>query len=86
MSQHAAEVSLTNSNPAFAKSPLVSAPQESTVDTKEKNEEIRIDSPEDSVNVSDEKPFEPPDGGLWAWLCVFGSFLLQFSSFGYVNA
>lgn len=29
---------------------------------------------------------EPPDGGFKAWLCVFGAFLLQFSSFGYVNA
>jgi hypothetical protein len=29
---------------------------------------------------------EPPDGGVKAWLCVFGCFLLQFSSFGYVNA
>ncbi|KFY89649.1 hypothetical protein V500_05568 [Pseudogymnoascus sp. VKM F-4518 (FW-2643)] len=29
---------------------------------------------------------EPPDGGSKAWLCVFGAFLLQFSSFGYVNA
>ncbi|KAH8702195.1 putative MFS transporter [Talaromyces proteolyticus] len=28
----------------------------------------------------------PPDGGTKAWLCVVGSFLLQFCSFGYVNA
>ncbi|KZF25224.1 putative MFS transporter [Xylona heveae TC161] len=28
----------------------------------------------------------PPDGGFKAWLCVAGSFLLQFASFGYVNA
>lgn len=28
----------------------------------------------------------PPDGGAKAWACVAGSFLLQFCSFGYVNA
>ncbi|RMJ26846.1 Major Facilitator Superfamily [Aspergillus sp. HF37] len=28
----------------------------------------------------------PPDGGSRAWACVAGSFLLQFCSFGYVNA
>lgn len=28
----------------------------------------------------------PPNGGLRAWACVAGSFLLQFCSFGYVNA
>jgi MCP family monocarboxylic acid transporter-like MFS transporter 10 len=27
-----------------------------------------------------------PDGGCRAWACVAGSFLLQFCSFGYVNA
>ena len=30
--------------------------------------------------------FAPPDGGLWAWLCVFGGFCCQFCSFGFVNA
>lgn len=28
----------------------------------------------------------PPNGGAKAWACVAGSFLLQFCSFGYVNA
>lgn len=28
----------------------------------------------------------PPNGGTKAWACVAGSFLLQFCSFGYVNA
>ncbi|KAF4342649.1 monocarboxylate transporter 2 [Fusarium beomiforme] len=28
----------------------------------------------------------PPDGGAKAWACVGGAFLLQFCSFGYVNA
>jgi MCP family monocarboxylic acid transporter-like MFS transporter 10 len=34
------------------------------------------------------KPLErvPPNGGAKAWACVAGSFLLQFCSFGYVNA
>ncbi|KAK2832019.1 hypothetical protein FQN49_006934 [Arthroderma sp. PD_2] len=34
------------------------------------------------------KPLDrvPPDGGVKAWACVAGSFLLQFCSFGYVNA
>ncbi|OJJ42727.1 hypothetical protein ASPZODRAFT_137124 [Penicilliopsis zonata CBS 506.65] len=27
-----------------------------------------------------------PNGGVTAWACVAGSFLLQFCSFGYVNA
>ncbi|KKY39070.1 putative mfs transporter [Diaporthe ampelina] len=31
-------------------------------------------------------PLGPPNGGLRAWACVAGSFLLQFCSFGYVNA
>jgi hypothetical protein len=35
---------------------------------------------------SDEGEFEPPDGGLKAWACVAGCFLLQYCSFGYVNA
>ncbi|KAK1140021.1 hypothetical protein N8T08_010930 [Aspergillus melleus] len=36
----------------------------------------------------DAKPLErvPPNGGAKAWACVAGSFLLQFCSFGYVNA
>lgn len=29
---------------------------------------------------------QPPNGGLRAWTVVFGSFLLQMSSFGYINA
>ena len=28
----------------------------------------------------------PPDGGTWAWLCVFAGFICQFCSFGFVNA
>ncbi|KAF4213441.1 hypothetical protein CNMCM8980_006327 [Aspergillus fumigatiaffinis] len=34
------------------------------------------------------KPLDrvPPNGGAKAWACVAGSFLLQFCSFGYVNA
>jgi hypothetical protein len=35
---------------------------------------------------SDEEEFEPPDGGFKAWACVAGCFLLQYCSFGYVNA
>ena len=30
--------------------------------------------------------FIPPDGGLQAWLCVFGAFICQFCSFGFLNA
>jgi len=52
---------------------------------REKSEQFGVETPKDSVDV-DDKAFEPPDGGFRAWLCVFGSFLLQFSSFGYVNA
>lgn len=29
---------------------------------------------------------EFPEGGLAAWACVFGAFLVLFSTFGYVNA
>ena len=38
--------------------------------------------------AADAKPLErvPPNGGTKAWACVAGSFLLQFCSFGYVNA
>ncbi|KAH8593313.1 major facilitator superfamily domain-containing protein [Bisporella sp. PMI_857] len=53
---------------------------------RKKSEDIDTRTTEKSVVISDDKDFEPPDGGLWAWLCVFGCFLLQFSSFGYVNA
>jgi len=31
-------------------------------------------------------PPQPPDGGLKAWLVVFGGFLCQFCSFGFINA
>lgn len=37
----------------------------------------------DSKSIIDRTP---PDGGSKAWACVAGSFLLQFCSFGYVNA
>ncbi|OCK78756.1 monocarboxylate permease-like protein [Lepidopterella palustris CBS 459.81] len=30
--------------------------------------------------------FTPPNGGVKAWSCVAGAFLLQFCSFGYINA
>ncbi|XHF99861.1 hypothetical protein AWENTII_003345 [Aspergillus wentii] len=30
--------------------------------------------------------YTPPNGGVKVWACVAGSFLLQFCSFGYVNA
>ncbi|GAA6005270.1 hypothetical protein JCM10207_002921 [Rhodosporidiobolus poonsookiae] len=42
-------------------------------------------SPDSGTNVS-ESAFTPPDGGLRAWLTVFGGWLILFSSFGYVNA
>jgi hypothetical protein len=54
---------------------------------RQKSEGSDIEIPKESVETDEDvKPFEPPDGGFRAWLCVFGSFLLQFSSFGYVNA
>ncbi|KAA8652418.1 hypothetical protein EYZ11_012397 [Aspergillus tanneri] len=37
-----------------------------------------------SINASSE--LEPPNGGFKAWRTVFGSFLLQTSSYGYVTA
>lgn len=37
-------------------------------------------------DIASPSPLEPPNGGLKAWACVAGSFLLQFCSFGYVNA
>ncbi|PLB48992.1 MFS general substrate transporter [Aspergillus steynii IBT 23096] len=44
-----------------------------------------VDKEERAMNA---KPLErvPPNGGAKAWACVAGSFLLQFCSFGYVNA
>ena len=30
--------------------------------------------------------FEAPNGGFKAWACVVGALLLQFCSFGYINA
>ncbi|KAF5635650.1 monocarboxylate transporter 2 [Fusarium tjaetaba] len=45
------------------------------------------DSPELESNKPTEKNDRiPPDGGVRAWACVAGSFLLQFCSVGYVNA
>ncbi|KAF4952565.1 hypothetical protein FGADI_6636 [Fusarium gaditjirri] len=44
-------------------------------------------SPELESNKHGEKNDRiPPNGGAGAWACVAGSFLLQFCSFGYVNA
>lgn len=46
------------------------------------------DTVDNEERAMDPKPIErvPPNGGAKAWACVAGSFLLQFCSFGYVNA
>ncbi|EKG12020.1 Cytochrome c oxidase copper chaperone [Macrophomina phaseolina MS6] len=41
---------------------------------------------EPEVDSTDRQALVPPNGGVRAWACVAGSFLLQFCSFGYVNA
>ncbi|KAF2205157.1 MFS general substrate transporter [Delitschia confertaspora ATCC 74209] len=42
---------------------------------------------EEKTSSADESvAYRPPNGGIKAWCCVGGAFLLQFSSFGYVNA
>ncbi|GME28435.1 putative mfs transporter [Neofusicoccum parvum] len=46
---------------------------------KDQDHEVEADSP-------DRQALVPPNGGARAWACVAGSFLLQFCSFGYVNA
>ncbi|KAL2008047.1 hypothetical protein VTN00DRAFT_8029 [Thermoascus crustaceus] len=43
-------------------------------------------SPSSTENQpQDDRPFEPPDGGVRAWLAVLGCFLLQMCCFGYLN-
>ena len=42
--------------------------------------------PRETIEGSHLSERVPPDGGMRAWACVAGSFLLQFCSFGYVNA
>lgn len=54
-------------------------------------EKMRSSAVSDSPELESNKPTEkndriPPDGGVRAWACVAGSFLLQFCSVGYVNA
>lgn len=39
-----------------------------------------------AISPMENKERIPPNGGTKAWACVAGSFLLQFCSFGYVNA
>ncbi|KAJ5822555.1 hypothetical protein N7447_004895 [Penicillium robsamsonii] len=38
------------------------------------------------MSIASKPEFEPPNGGWKAWRTVFGSFLLQTSSYGYVTA
>ena len=35
---------------------------------------------------ADEKLYEPPDGGLHAWLVAFGGFGNMFCTFGFLNS
>lgn len=44
------------------------------------------ESKDASLSLTEKNELVPPDGGAKAWACVAGSFLLQFCSFGYVNA
>ncbi|KAB2573373.1 Aspyridones efflux protein apdF [Lasiodiplodia theobromae] len=51
--------------------------------------QVDAESKDASLSLTEKKDPEalvPPDGGAKAWACVAGSFLLQFCSFGYVNA
>ncbi|KAF5341733.1 hypothetical protein D9611_001313 [Ephemerocybe angulata] len=51
-------------------------------DTKKVEESVT------SEEVSEEVVAAPayPDGGFWAWSTVIGAFLVQYSTFGYINA
>lgn len=51
--------------------------------------QVDAESKDASLSLTEKQDAEalvPPDGGAKAWACVAGSFLLQFCSFGYVNA
>ena len=61
------------------------------------NVQLSFDSSAGARDVADEKRhdsliekhgviFEPPNGEFKAWTRVVGAFLLQFCSFGYINA
>ena len=39
-----------------------------------------------SLEVPTEQKLEQHDGGLRGWICIFGSFLAMFCSFGFLNA
>ncbi|KAF2131235.1 MFS general substrate transporter [Dothidotthia symphoricarpi CBS 119687] len=46
----------------------------------------KLEKAEQTIEANPDVNRTPPDGGAKAWACVAGSFLLQFCSFGYVNA
>lgn len=48
--------------------------------------ESSISTAQEPQLASETCTFEPPNGGTKAWACVAGGMLLQFCSFGYVNA
>lgn len=50
------------------------------------NGSVSLAEKDNEADSSDRQALVPPNGGARAWACVAGSFLLQFCSFGYVNA
>lgn len=63
-------------------------PQNERQRDSEHAQDHEIDLPEKPLSMvfSEAAVFQPPNGGLRAWSCVAGALLLQFCSFGFVNA
>ncbi|KIX04723.1 uncharacterized protein Z518_05593 [Rhinocladiella mackenziei CBS 650.93] len=76
----------------FPSSQLVPVRAESTLDKALDAEANISHSPPEPVNITSsttnvaDDPGPPPNGGLYAWLQVMGSFFLFFNSWGTVNA
>ncbi|KAF8148677.1 MFS general substrate transporter [Crassisporium funariophilum] len=63
-------------------SPTSSTPRDSAINVK--CEEVDLVKDDERDLVPSATAF--PDGGLQAWLTVLGAFLVQYTSFGYINA